>query len=106
MDVSGQLHAPAASTRGTHTRLGGLQSRSGHSGDEEKKFPAFLFATASRLVLRPTRPPSQRVPGTLSPGVKRPGHEADHSLPFSAKVKNAWSYTSVLPIRLYGVVLS
>jgi hypothetical protein len=28
------------------------------------------------------------------PGVKWPGREADHSPPSSAKVKNAWSYTS------------
>jgi hypothetical protein len=28
------------------------------------------------------------------PGVKRPGREADHSPPYSAEVKNAWSYTS------------
>jgi hypothetical protein len=40
------------------------------------------------------------------PGVKRPVREADHSLPSSAEVKNAWSYTSTLPIRLHGVVLS
>jgi len=31
----------------------------------------------------------------LLPGVKRPGHEADHSSS-SAKVMNAWSYTSIL----------
>jgi hypothetical protein len=40
------------------------------------------------------------------PGVKWPGHEADHSPPSSAKVKNVWSYTSTSPIRLHGVVLS
>jgi hypothetical protein len=28
------------------------------------------------------------------PGVKRPGREADHSPPYSAEVKNVWSYTS------------
>jgi hypothetical protein len=39
-------------------------------------------------------------------GVKLPGRESDHSSPSSAEVKNAWSYTSTLPIRLYGVVLS
>ena len=33
--------------------------------------------------------------GALLPGVKRPEHEADHS-PSSAKVMNAWSYTSIL----------
>jgi hypothetical protein len=40
------------------------------------------------------------------PGVKRPGREADHSPPSRAKVKNAWSYTSTLPIRLHGMMLS
>jgi len=39
-------------------------------------------------------------------GVKRPGREADQLPPFSAEVKNAWSYTSTLPIRLHGVLLS
>jgi hypothetical protein len=37
--------------------------------------------------------------------IKRPGREADRSPPFSAEVKNALSYTSILPIRLHGVVL-
>jgi hypothetical protein len=40
------------------------------------------------------------------PGVKRPRHEADYSPPFSAEVKKEWSYTSVLPVHLHGVVLS
>jgi hypothetical protein len=30
----------------------------------------------------------------LSPGIKRPRREADHSPPSSAEFKNAWSYTS------------
>jgi hypothetical protein len=29
------------------------------------------------------------------PGSKWPGRDADHSPPFSAEVKNAWSYTSI-----------
>jgi hypothetical protein len=33
----------------------------------------------------------------LSQGIKRPGREVDHSPPSSAEVKNAWSYTSILP---------
>jgi hypothetical protein len=33
--------------------------------------------------------------GALSPGVKRPGHEADHSPPTSAEVKKMWIYTSI-----------
>jgi hypothetical protein len=40
------------------------------------------------------------------PGVKRPGREADHSPLYSVEIKNAWSYTSIPPIRLHGVVLS
>jgi hypothetical protein len=36
--------------------------------------------------------------GGLSPGVKQMGHEADHSLPSTAEVTNAWSYTSTPPI--------
>jgi hypothetical protein len=41
----------------------------------------------------------------FSPGVKRPGREADHSPPSSDEVKNEWSYTTP-PIRLHGMVLS
>jgi len=47
-----------------------------------------------RMALRPTQPLIQLVPGALSLGIKRLGREADHSLPSSAKVKNAWIYTS------------
>jgi hypothetical protein len=37
--------------------------------------------------------------------VKRLGREDDHSLPFKAEAKNAWSYTSTPPMRLHDVVL-
>jgi len=30
-----------------------------------------------------------------TPEVKRPEHEANHSLPPSAEIKNAWSYTFI-----------
>jgi hypothetical protein len=33
--------------------------------------------------------------GTLSSGVKRPGHEAGHSPPTSAEIKKMWIYTSL-----------
>jgi hypothetical protein len=39
------------------------------------------------MVLGPTQPPIQWVPGALSLGVKRPGREADHSLLSRAEVK-------------------
>jgi hypothetical protein len=44
--------------------------------------------------------------GVSFPGGKVAGHEADHSPPSSADVKNAWSYTSTHPIRLHDAVLS
>jgi hypothetical protein len=47
----------------------------------------FVFSTSSRPNLGSTQPPIRWVPGAPSPGVKRPGREADHSLPASADVK-------------------
>jgi hypothetical protein len=57
----------------------------------------FLFSTSSTLALGPTQPSIQWVPGAHSPGVKRPGYEADHSPPSSAEVKKTWIYTSTSP---------
>jgi len=54
----------------------------------------FPFATMSRLVLGPTQPPTQWIPGVLSLRIKRPGPEADHSSPSTDEVNNAWNYTS------------
>jgi hypothetical protein len=45
-------------------------------------------------VLGKARRPGRPYPSVPSPGVKRPGREADHSPPPTADVKNAWSYTS------------
>jgi len=67
----------------------------------EDRGSIFLLATAmSRPVLGPTSPPIQEVPGFGSPE-----READHSPAPSAEV-NAWSYTSIPPIRLRGMALS
>jgi hypothetical protein len=52
------------------------------------------------------QPPFQCVPTAVSPGVKRPGREADHSPPTSAEVKKTWIYTSSPSIRLHGVVIN
>jgi hypothetical protein len=43
--------------------------------------------------------------GALSSGVKRPGHEADHSLPSNVEVKNGGAIPP-LPPCLHGVVLN
>jgi hypothetical protein len=56
-----------------------------------------LCTTVSRPALGPTQHLIQWVLGAISLGVKRPGSEADHSLPSNAEVKNAWSYTSTPP---------
>jgi hypothetical protein len=42
--------------------------------------------------------------GALSPGVKRPGHEADHSPPTSAEVENLDLYNHS-PIHLHGIIV-
>jgi hypothetical protein len=62
----------------------------------------FFFAIASKPALGPTHPPVKLYRGAHSPGVKQLGREADLSPPCSAKVKNAWSYTSI-PIRLRSI---
>jgi hypothetical protein len=57
----------------------------------------FLFSTSSISVLESTQPPTQWVSWALSPEVKRPGREADDSLPATAEVKKMWIYTSTPP---------
>jgi hypothetical protein len=41
----------------------------------------------------------------LSPGVKWPEDGADNSTPSSVEIKNVWSFTSITPIHLHGMVL-
>lgn len=54
------------------------------------------------LVLGPTQLPIQCVPGYF-PGVHRPGHELNHSLPSRVEVKNECSCISTLRVRLRDV---
>jgi hypothetical protein len=54
----------------------------------------FHFSVSSRPALGSTQPPIQWVPGALSPRVKWPGSEADHSPPTIAEVSKTWVYTS------------
>jgi hypothetical protein len=56
-----------------------------------------FFSTSFRPALGSTQSPIQWVPGALSPAVKRPGLEADHSSPTSAETKKMWIYTSTPP---------
>jgi hypothetical protein len=52
----------------------------------------FLSSASSRPALGFTQPPIQRVPEALSPVVKRPGREADHSSPINTEFKRMWIY--------------
>jgi len=47
----------------------------------------FLFATMFRPALELTQPPIQWIPGTLSPGAKQLGHNADHSPPSRPRLR-------------------
>jgi hypothetical protein len=48
--------------------------------ESRQRLVIFHYTTASRPALGSTQPPIQWVSRTLSLGVKRPGHEADHNL--------------------------
>jgi hypothetical protein len=63
-----------------------------------------VFANAYIQTLGSTHSPIQWVLGPPSPGVKRPGREADPWPPSSAKV-NVWSCTRLFPIHLHSAVL-
>jgi hypothetical protein len=64
-----------------------------------------LFATASRPALGPTQSSVQWVPEYFTPGMKRRERGVDRSPQSNAEVKNAWSYTSIPPVRHHGVVV-
>jgi hypothetical protein len=49
----------------------------------------FLFATMSGLAVRPTRPPIKWELGAVSLGLKWVWHEAGHSPPYNAEVRDA-----------------
>jgi len=60
----------------------------------------FVFINESRPALGPTQLSVQQVPSSSR------GGKADHPSLYSAEVKNAWSYTSTIPVRLHVVVLN
>jgi len=66
----------------------------------------FHFATAFSPVPGHSQPPLQLVAGAFTPGEKKPVREADHSLPCSAEVNNALSYTSISPLLSLRDVLN
>jgi hypothetical protein len=54
----------------------------------------FHISISSRPALGSTQLPIQWIPEALSPSVKRPGREADHSSTTSAEAKKMCIYTS------------
>jgi hypothetical protein len=79
----------------------GLDGRGSISGKGKTFSVLHSFQTGSGR----TQPPIQWVPWALSPGVKRPEREADHSAPSITEVKNGVTI-SPLPTRLHGMVLN
>jgi hypothetical protein len=53
----------------------------------------------------PPKPRIQWVPATLSPGLKRLGHDADHSTPSSVEVMNGGAISPLLHMP-HGIVLN
>jgi hypothetical protein len=64
-----------------------------------------LFAVTSRPDLWPIRPFLYSISRDVFPVVKRPEHEAYHTLSPNAEVKVGWDFTSILLISHHGVVL-
>jgi hypothetical protein len=70
------------------------------------QFPAEEISLFSRpAALGPNQPPRHWATGCFFPRAKRPGTEADYSLPSSAEVNNGVAVTSS-PIRLHGVAFN
>jgi hypothetical protein len=73
--------------------------RSGRPGFYPRQRQGSLYySAASRPSLAPTQPPVQWVLGGCFPGIKRKGHEADHSPLSSAGVKNGGI---LLPLQVF-----
>jgi hypothetical protein len=73
------------------SRDSSVRVTTGYGLDTQGSIPSrrklFLFSVTFIPSLGPTQSPIQWVPGTLSSGVKRPGQETDHSLPYNVEVK-------------------
>jgi hypothetical protein len=64
---------------------------------DSRQEQGILLFTASRLALVRTDSRIEWVPEAVSPGIKRPGPNANRSLTSSVEVKNAWSCASAPP---------
>jgi hypothetical protein len=67
-------------------------------------FTLLSISQRPKLALGPTQA-IQCVSRALSPGTKQPGREADHSMPFSAEIKNGGAIPTLLT-RLHCTVFN
>jgi hypothetical protein len=74
----------------------GLQER-GSQSSSHCRVKNCLFSTLSRPALGSIKPSIQWKLAVLSPGIKRQGREANHSLPASADIKKIWIYIYTFP---------
>jgi hypothetical protein len=79
--------------------------KSGIRGLVVSRGKRFSLLHSVRTSSGPTKPPLRCVQGTLSSWVDGSGLDADYSPPYSAEVKNSWSYIPT-PHKLYDVVLN
>jgi len=80
-------------------RAGNPRNRGSTTGRSKR----FVSSPAFRLVLEPNQPLIRWIPKDLSPGLKRPGRDSDHSIQSNAEVKKDWSNTYSCPTCLKGV---
>jgi len=66
---------------------------------------SIFYATAFRPALRPTQLRIQLIPGALSPEVKRPGCQADHSPPSSTMIPTASEFDGTCHRSIFFVRL-
>jgi hypothetical protein len=114
--ISFAVSYPSCMLIGEQNTLCGVRNRDSSDGsnglrggqprfDSRQGKEIFLYTTATRPALGPTQPHIQWVPGTLSPGVKRQGYEADHSLHLAPRSRMVELYLHS-PICLHGIVLN
>jgi hypothetical protein len=82
-----------------------LAGRTRGQNSRPSRVKYYLFSTSPRSVLGPTQPSIQWTPEAFSPGVKRPGREANHSPPTSIEVKKTWIYTSTPPYAFMALII-
>jgi hypothetical protein len=64
-----------------------------------------VFTTTSKLVLGPTKPPTEWILAALFSGAEQLEHEDNYSLLCNGQINNALSFTSISPYVLKALYL-